>query len=120
MTLSMTDEASDDADCLSVGAAAAGSPAIHVVESNTAGEFAQHIPQVQMPMSAVVPSMSTRPAQQWKQGDRPAFVAMPLHVPAQANPIFGLGMMVGGAAHSIPQSGNPSASSKLSVSFALS
>ena len=184
MTLSMTDDASDDAFCSSIGAAA-DPPAVHVVDSNTstASEFAQanaassidrasanverappssepaslhlppsgmlssnsgvevvanyrhqqyqehlymqqmqYIPGMHMPMTTVMPSLSTSPTQQWKHDDRPAFAATPL--PTQATPTFGVGMMLGmlgGGAHSMPQSGRPSASSssKLAVvSFA--
>ena len=163
----MTDEASDDADRSSTGAAAT----VHAMDSNTAGEFAhvapsidpasvdverapssaenrpssgmvsgnngvgvvanyqrqqyqqhmhaqqmQHMPPMHIPMATVMPSLSTIPAQQHKQGDHPLFAAMPLS--AQASPTFGLGMMYGGGAYPTPQRGHPRASSKPSVSFA--
>ena len=131
----MTDEASDDADRSSTGAAAT----VHAMDSNTAGEFAhvapsidpasvdverapssaenrpssgmvsgnngvgvvanyqrqqyqqhmhaqqmQHMPPMHIPMATVMPSLSTIPAQQHKQGDHPLFAAMPLS--AQASP----------------------------------
>ena len=77
-------------------------------QQNMCVQQMQYMPPMHMPISAVMPSISTSPT---------SSVAMPL--PAQqANPIFGVGMMVGGGAYSMPQNGPPSASLKLAVSFA--
>ena len=43
-------------------------------------------------METVMPSLSTSPAHQCKQGDHPSFAAKPL--PAQARPTSGMGMML--------------------------